>query len=301
MMTVGQFARMTRLSAKQLRDYDALGLLAPARVDPQTGYRYYHQRQARTAVTIALLRSLDVPLAAISQLLVADEEGIERILAAERARIAAELAARERALRALERLARASAAGDGELMPHAVETAVEPPRRLLAVHGTTTAERLHADAAALVAGLLAELPWAAGPDGPPVVGLYPLDLDGELAFTVGVELIDGGAEASGPAGASGTAGARSPVGSAAAVAPGGEAAVAPLDLPGGPVARVVHVGPHDELPLAYFPLLAWLQERGHDAAGPVRERHLDDPATTAPEHLRTEVSILLDHPEGDAP
>lgn len=274
MMTVGQFARMTRLSAKQLRDYDALGLLAPARVDPQTGYRYYHPRQARTAVTIALLRSLDVPLAAISELLVADEEGTERILAAERARIAAELAARARSLRALERLARDGPAGSGELMPYAVETAVEPPRRLLVLRGTSTAERLHGDAAALVGRLLELLPWAAGPTGPPVVGLYPLDLDGELAFSVGVER---------PVGKEGVPG------------------VELLDLPGGPVARVLHLGSHDELPLAYFPLLAWAQERGHDVAGPVRERHLDDPATTAPEQLRTEVSILLNDPEGDAP
>lgn len=265
MMTVGQFARMTRLSAKQLRSYDALGLLAPAQVDPGTGYRYYHPRQARTAVTIALLRSLDVPLPAIHELLVADEEGAERILAGERERLAAELAARERTLRALGRLTAAR-----ELMPYEVTTATEPPRRLLALHGTSTAERLHADAAALVARLAEALPWAAEPDAPPVVGIYPLDLDGSFAFAVGVE-----------------AGARA--------APTG---VASLDLAGGAVARVVHHGSHDELPLAYFPLLAWIQERGHTAAGPVRERYLDDPAEVGPELLRTEVSILLNEPGG---
>jgi DNA-binding transcriptional MerR regulator len=267
MMTVGQFARVTRLSAKQLRSYDALGLLAPARVDPQTGYRYYHPRQARTAVTIGLLRSLDVPLAAIRDLLVADERDVERILAGERARLAAELAVRERTLRALERITAAH-----ELMPYEVETAIEPPRRLLALHGTSTAERLHGDAAALVARLLRELPWADQPDALPIVGLYPLDLDGEVAFAVGID-------------------------SAAGAAVG---AVTVLDLPGGAVARVLHTGSHDELPLAYFPLLAWLQERGHPAVGPVRERYLDDPATVAPERLRTEVSILL-HDSGGPP
>nr|WP_281381514.1 MerR family transcriptional regulator [Conexibacter arvalis] len=285
-MTVGQFARMTRLSARQLRSYDALGLLAPARVDPETGYRYYHPRQARTAVTIALLRSLDVPLPAIAELLVADEEGAERILAGERARVAAELAARERTLRALERLT-----SERELMPYPVETAIEPPRRLLALRGTSDAEHLHADAAALVARLGEALPWAVAPD-PPVVGLYPLDLDGELAFHVGVEPPAAAGEAPGaPPAAAVPPQAREPL------PPG----VEPLDLPGGPVARVLHVGSHDELPLAYFPLLAWLQERGHPAVGPVRERHLDDPATVAPERLRTEVSILLHDTGGTAP
>jgi DNA-binding transcriptional MerR regulator len=263
MLTVGQFARATRLSAKQLRSYDALGLLPPAQVDPQTGYRYYHPRQARTAVTIALLRSLDVPLAAIHELLVADDHEAERLLGAERARIAAELAARERTLRALERLTAAR-----ELMPFAVETAVEPPRRLLALRARTSDERLHGDATALVARLLELLPWAAEPAAPPVTGLYPLDLDGDLSFAVGVE---------------------APAEGVAVPAP-----LTLVELPGGPVARVLHSGSHEEIALAYFPLLAWIQERGHTAAGPVRERYLDDPARVDPERLRTEVSIPLD-------
>ncbi|HST43220.1 MAG TPA: GyrI-like domain-containing protein [Conexibacter sp.] len=153
-------------------------------------------------------------------------------------------------------------------MPFAVETAVEPPRRLLALRATTTDERMHGDAVALVARLLELLPWAAEPEAPPVVGLYPLDLDGELPFSVGVEATD----------------------ARVAVPP----PLTVVELPGGPVARVLHSGSHAELALAYFPLLAWLQERGHAATGPVRERYLDDPARVDPERLRTEVSIPLD-------
>ncbi|GLZ14625.1 hypothetical protein Acsp04_48600 [Actinomadura sp. NBRC 104425] len=33
--------RLYRLGVKQLRHYGILGLLVPARVDPDTGYRYY--------------------------------------------------------------------------------------------------------------------------------------------------------------------------------------------------------------------------------------------------------------------
>jgi DNA-binding transcriptional MerR regulator len=77
---------MARLSAKQLRAYDAAGLLAPARTDPETGYRYYHPRQVRTALTIAMLRSLDVPLERIRELLVAGDAEIQALLAGERAR-----------------------------------------------------------------------------------------------------------------------------------------------------------------------------------------------------------------------
>ncbi len=37
--SIGEFARRSRLSAKALRLYDELGLLPPARVDEDSGYR----------------------------------------------------------------------------------------------------------------------------------------------------------------------------------------------------------------------------------------------------------------------
>ena len=39
LLSIGEFARLSRLSAKALRRYDQLGLLKPARVDPDSGYR----------------------------------------------------------------------------------------------------------------------------------------------------------------------------------------------------------------------------------------------------------------------
>lgn len=41
LLPIGAFARRSRLSLKALRLYDELGLLPPARVDPETGYRSY--------------------------------------------------------------------------------------------------------------------------------------------------------------------------------------------------------------------------------------------------------------------
>jgi hypothetical protein len=40
-MTIGEFSKRSRLSAKALRLYDELGLLLPAEVDPSSGYRLY--------------------------------------------------------------------------------------------------------------------------------------------------------------------------------------------------------------------------------------------------------------------
>ncbi|WP_223190972.1 MerR family transcriptional regulator, partial [Nonomuraea terrae] len=69
LLPIGQFARLARLSVKRLRRYDDLGLLRPVWVDADTGYRYYRASQAREALSIGLLRSMDVPLAVVGEVL----------------------------------------------------------------------------------------------------------------------------------------------------------------------------------------------------------------------------------------
>src|SRR4030095_5493217 len=55
---ISEFSRLTRVSIKALRHYDRVGLLTPARVDPQTRYRYYAARQAQRLYQILALREL---------------------------------------------------------------------------------------------------------------------------------------------------------------------------------------------------------------------------------------------------
>ncbi|MET7735896.1 MerR family transcriptional regulator [Streptomyces sp. NPDC005402] len=64
-LTIGAFARACRLSPKALRLYDELELLRPARVDAETGYRYYAPAQLEQARLVAWLRRLGMPLARI--------------------------------------------------------------------------------------------------------------------------------------------------------------------------------------------------------------------------------------------
>jgi DNA-binding transcriptional MerR regulator len=71
-MSIGEFARQSRLSPKALRLYDGLGLLSPARVDELSGYRYYEGAQLEQARLIATLRQVGVPLAALKELLALD-------------------------------------------------------------------------------------------------------------------------------------------------------------------------------------------------------------------------------------
>jgi len=81
LMSIGEFARRSRLSPKALRLYDGLGLLPPARVDEDTGYRFYEPGQLEQARLIAALRQLQVPLAEIKAIL-----PLEPAQAAERVR-----------------------------------------------------------------------------------------------------------------------------------------------------------------------------------------------------------------------
>ena len=79
-MSIGEFARDSRLSAKALRLYDELGLLAPARVDEGSGYRFYEPGQLKQARLIAALRQLQVPLAEIKAVLPLEPaQAVERV------------------------------------------------------------------------------------------------------------------------------------------------------------------------------------------------------------------------------
>jgi len=53
LMTSGAFAQASGLSRKALRLYDELRLLHPARVDPETLYRFYEPGQLEQARLVA--------------------------------------------------------------------------------------------------------------------------------------------------------------------------------------------------------------------------------------------------------
>lgn len=71
---IGAFGELVGLSVPQLRRYDRLGLLEPEGRS-EAGYRYYSSGQTGAARAIALLRSMDMPIADIRELLAgADDE-----------------------------------------------------------------------------------------------------------------------------------------------------------------------------------------------------------------------------------
>lgn len=66
---IGQMARECGLTVSALRFYDGAGVLMPAWVDPQSGYRWYRPEQVGDARLIARLRRVGLPLAEICRVL----------------------------------------------------------------------------------------------------------------------------------------------------------------------------------------------------------------------------------------
>jgi DNA-binding transcriptional MerR regulator len=62
MFLTGEFSHIARVSKRLLHYYDEIGLLQPAHVDPQTGYRYYSASQLPRLNRILALKDLGLSL-----------------------------------------------------------------------------------------------------------------------------------------------------------------------------------------------------------------------------------------------
>ncbi|WP_241385994.1 MerR family transcriptional regulator [Rhodococcus sp. CH91] len=266
-MSIGDFARSSRLTVKALRHYEREELLLPARVDPHTGYRYYETTQLATALRIGLLRQAGVSIPAIRRI-VADH-GSADVLAAERARIEEEAARAARSLELVGSLERVVAA--------------PPPVHLYAVEERTVLWREDSAAAddldrAVVAaiGALTDRARELGFDtSATVLGRYPAALDGMVDFGVGLELPGSGAPDAGRGG------------SRIDIAGGSRIGI--TSMPGGLFAGVDFTGPPSLLPVAYHSVFTFLAAHELEATGPVREYYLDDPGEVGEHAMRTRV------------
>ena len=74
MITIQGFAKLCGCNTQTLRYYDRIGLLAPAKVDEWTGYRYYEEEQALLFVKIKNLQQADFSIEEIKTLLPGDDD-----------------------------------------------------------------------------------------------------------------------------------------------------------------------------------------------------------------------------------
>ena len=68
-LSIGKMAEINRISIATLRLYDQIGLLKPAYVDPDTGYRYYTLQQNARLDIIAYMKELGMSLSEIQSVL----------------------------------------------------------------------------------------------------------------------------------------------------------------------------------------------------------------------------------------
>jgi len=69
MFSIGEFSHIARVTPRQLRHYEELGLFTPERIDPETGYRFYSALQLPRLNRILALKELGLTLAQILRLL----------------------------------------------------------------------------------------------------------------------------------------------------------------------------------------------------------------------------------------
>lgn len=69
LLSIGAFSKLSGANIKSLRYYDQIGVLPPAYVDPDTGYRYYALAQVHVVDAIQLCLELDIPLKQFPQFL----------------------------------------------------------------------------------------------------------------------------------------------------------------------------------------------------------------------------------------
>lgn len=255
LMSIGDFSRATRLSAKALRFYHQVGILAPARIEPGNGYRLYGVEQIADAQLIRTYRSLDMPIDLIRSVLSTPGGGERDLLIREHlASMEAQLEAKRSAIVSLRRILEPTPA------PFAVEHRAVPPLPAVIISETIDL----ADLSAWYEDTLRDL------DRVVASGVHR---DGARGGIWDTELF---------LNERGSAALYFPI-SSLDVAAQGRARVEllpPVDLV---VAR--HVGTDDTVAAVYAELGRYVAEHEVSADGPIRETYLTEPTSTIPEAI----------------
>jgi DNA-binding transcriptional MerR regulator len=262
LVPIGRFSRLCRLTIPALRHYDELGLLRPAAVDADTGYRYYSHAQAWDAERIRVLRSVEMPLDEIRAVLCErDPVAVRARLEQHRHDLETRIAGYRDALAHLDHLI-AEETGD---MQYDVRVREDRAQPIVSLRDRTSLAQMASfwgSAYGEVFRAIAE--QGARPAGPPF-SIYhdPEFRDDDIDVEVGVPVDE-------------------------AVVPGGRLVGRTLD--GGPVAYTLHVGSYEEIGAAYRAVSGWIQAHGHTMSGAPREVYLVGPGQAPdPSGYRTEI------------
>ena len=260
LLPIGRFLEVCRLSIPALRHYDELGLLPPAAVDPDTGYRYYSMAPAVDADRIRTLRLLEMPLPEIRAVLSGDPTRTKALLEAHRQRLTEQADRQRYAVTLLDAMLR-----EEPPMTYEIHLRETKPQPAASVRGRSA----WADLGPFIQGALMEVFKVAGGQGArfagPAYGIYHSAhaSEAEVDLEIGMPVDE-------------------------PIEPDGRVIAA--TIPGGLVAATVHAGRYEDVGPAYQALGEWVQEHGHETAGPPREAYIVGPdQVQEPGALRTEI------------
>lgn len=243
MFRIGDFSRLTQVTVKALRHYDALGLLKPAHIDPDSGYRYYGADQLPRLNRILALKDLGFSLEQVGQLLDAElsSEQLRQMLELRQAEVRAQIADEQTRLARIEARIDQIERGTGSNRYDVVLKRIEE-QPVASLRDTIPAR-------SAIIGLFRELFLAQRQHGWSYTS--PTVLWHEAEFHD--EEVD--AEAT--------------IGTEDLVPSGGR--IVSRVLPAiETMACVVHEGPHETVSLACESLLNWIEANGFELAGPER-------------------------------
>jgi DNA-binding transcriptional MerR regulator/effector-binding domain-containing protein len=259
-LSIGDFSRMTHLSVKALRRYHDLGLLEPADIDRDTGYRYYEASQVPLGQAIRRFRDLEMPLEQLREVLHApDATARNKLIITHLQHMESALQQTQQtvaSLRALLEQPHAPIAVEYRAVGTATAIAISEPvhRSDMATWWSEAFDELHR--------VLASSPAArAGHDG----ALYPNEFfEEELGEVVAFIPVTG------------------------MPAPPGRPQL--IEIPGAELAITVHNGAISELDQTYGALGTFVAEREIGVQGPIREHYVVTPTAASAEPVHhTEV------------
>lgn len=83
MKTIGQFAKDNNVTIKTLHHYEKMELITPTKVDPDTGYRYYSEKESLDLRIILFLKELGFSLSEVKKVIdtnLSDQELLESLV-----------------------------------------------------------------------------------------------------------------------------------------------------------------------------------------------------------------------------
>jgi DNA-binding transcriptional MerR regulator len=252
MIRIGDFARLSQVTITTLRHYDELGLLAPASVDPATGYRYYSVSQLPRLNRILSLRDLGFSLEQIGEALAegVNLEQLRGMLKLRRAEVEQRLAEDGERLARIEarlrQIEEENTVPDYEVVLKKVPPFLVASRRISIPSNDQVPQYLDRAYREVFAHLQA-------------VGARQSGAHLSLWHTTAETLADEDAEAVVPIDRGG---------------PSGET-VRVYELPETQVASVVHHGDFSQFQRGHAALLSWIEAHGYSIVGPFREIYLE--------------------------